>query len=118
MRIKRLTECHECQARVDRLQALLDARYLAEFDAGAQLKKAGVANDTKEGSAQQNVGNAMQKDASAGLGGLTTAEIGKKAKLSMGRGETTRAARYPRGPIVCSRDGRISARGQPSGLQA
>jgi hypothetical protein len=80
VRIKKLTECRECQAQADKLQALLDAWYLAEYDAGTQLKNTGMHNDTKEGSAQQNAGKAMQAEASAGLGGLTTSEIGKKAK--------------------------------------
>jgi hypothetical protein len=80
-RLKKLTECTECQAKVDRLQALLDAWYLAEYQAGADLKSAGVQNkDFTEGSAQQTKGKAMQQDASAGLGGLSPADIGKKSK--------------------------------------
>jgi hypothetical protein len=79
-RLKPLTECLDCQKLVDRLQALLDAWYLAEYEAGSQLKRTGMGNDSQEGKEQQASGNHMQKDASTGLGGLTPSEIAKKAK--------------------------------------
>lgn len=79
-RLKKLTECAECQAKVDRLQALLDAWYLAEYKAGADERTAGDRNpDQKEGDSQHAKGKAMQKDAASGLGGLSEAEIKKKA---------------------------------------
>lgn len=88
-RLKKLTECTECQSKVDRLQALLDAWYLAEYEEGAQLKQKGMANDSKEGSDQQKTGGDMQKEASAGLGGLSTADIKAKAKKAAAKPDPT-----------------------------
>lgn len=78
-RLKKLTECTECQSQADKLQALLDAWYLTEYQDGKELKTKGVSNpDTHEGSEQQKTGRAMQQEAATGLGGLSSSEIGRK----------------------------------------
>jgi hypothetical protein len=79
-RLKKLTECTECQGVADRLEALLDAWYLAEFQAGSDLQHAGMGDDSSQGTDDQKQGSAMQAEARAGLGGLTAGEIRTKIK--------------------------------------
>lgn len=79
-RLKKLTECPDCQPLADKLQALLDAWYLAEFQAGSDLQHAGMSNDFSRGSDEQKQGNAMQAEARAGLGGLSAADVRQKIK--------------------------------------